>query len=144
MYLDRRVAAHLGVSTAQLEHVVRRELAELDRRDRLYRRDRPFPSLEGMHVILVDDGLATGATMYAAVMTVRESKPASVTVAVPVASREAVDSLREVADQVVAAAVPEPFFGVGAWYEDFSQTSDNEVLDLINGATHSQPVTTGA
>jgi predicted phosphoribosyltransferase len=144
MYLDRDAAALFGVTRPVFEATVRREVEELNRRDRLYRGNRPFPSLTGMHVILVDDGLATGASMYAAVSTVRQSSPASIVVAVPVASREAADSLRHVADRVVTATTPEPFYGVGFWYEDFSQTSDHEVLALIDAASRLQLQTSRA
>jgi predicted phosphoribosyltransferase len=118
----------------EIERMVAGETEELERRERLYRESRPFPALAGRIVILIDDGLATGATMRVAVEAVRAEYPAQVIVAAPVASREACEMLAEVADRVVCVDTPEPLYGVGMWYEDFSQTSDEEVLDLLRRA----------
>lgn len=141
IYIDESVVAELGISRAEVEEVIERESRELARRDQLYRGGRPFPTLAGRIVIVVDDGLATGSTMRAAVLAVRESHPARIVAAAPVASVEACATLLEVADRVVCLATPEPFFGVGVWYADFSETSDQEVLDLLERAsrTHLQP-----
>lgn len=144
VYLDRETIHQLGVSPLEIEDVIRRELRELARRDQLYRSSRPFPRITGKHVILVDDGLATGASMYAAAVTVQQLKPASVTVAVPVASVDAITSLADVTDDVVAAAVPEPFLGVGLWYKNFDQTSDDEVLELMDLASRHSLTPAGA
>ena len=118
-------------SAAAIESVTRAELTELQRRERAYRDGRrPLP-VEGRTVILVDDGLATGSTMRAAALAVRRLRPARVIVAVPVGAREACEALRETADEVVCALVPEPFSAVGPWYIDFSQTTDEEVRHLL-------------
>ena len=122
-------------SAAAIEAVTRAELTELQRREQAYRDGRrPLP-IEGRTVILVDDGLATGSTMRAAVLAIRRLRPARVIVAVPVGARETCGALREVADEVVCALTPEPFSAVGVWYIDFSQTTDEEVRQLLS--THS-------
>jgi predicted phosphoribosyltransferase len=107
---------------------------------RLYRGNRPFPELTGRTVILVDDGLATGSTMRAAVTALRQEGPASVIVAVPVAAPETCDAFRNIADDIVCAETPEPFLAVGAWYDDFSQTTDEEVHDLLDRAREAHHV----
>ena len=122
------------VSERALEAVVAREQAELLRRERLYRSGRPPLDLAGRVLILVDDGLATGATMRAAVMAARAAKPQRIIVAVPVASSEAVWSVGAVADEVVCVFTPEHFRAVGLWYQDFAQTSDEEVGRLLAGS----------
>ena len=119
------------VSESAIRTVAEREQRELERREREYRGDRPFPELAGRNVILVDDGLATGATMEAAVRATRAYDPARVAVAVPVASRDAVRRLGGVADAVICLEQPEPFGGVGAWYGRFDQTSDDEVRAIL-------------
>ena len=129
--IDAATVAMLGVSRGDIDRTVEVERQELDRRERLYRRDRPFPDLAGKTVVLVDDGLATGATMRAAIEALRSRGPAAVIAAVPVASREACTMVAAVADECVCALTPAPFFGVGKWYADFSQTTDDEVLDLL-------------
>lgn len=108
--------------------------AELERREALYRGDHPPVTIEGREVILVDDGVATGATMRAAVQAVRQLSPARVTVAVPVGARESCDSLESVADSVVCVRTPEPFGAVAQWYSDFPQTSDEEIRSLLAAA----------
>lgn len=123
----------LRVNDEVLEEVARREQRELERRERLYRGGRPPLDLRGRTVLLVDDGLATGASMRAAVEAVRASSPARIVVAAPVASRQARDDLVRLADEVVFVATPEPFWGVGAWYDDFTQTDDAEVTRLLGG-----------
>lgn len=114
-----------------LEAVTRRELAELERREREYRQGRPLIALGGRVVVLVDDGLATGSTMRAAVHAVRTHQPARVVVAVPVGASETCQQFADVADDVVCAWTPEPFAAVGLWYRDFSQTTDEEVKALL-------------
>jgi predicted phosphoribosyltransferase len=133
-WLDARVVHELGITRSDIESVVAREQRELARRERIYRRDRPPPLLRGRTVILVDDGLATGSTMRAAVRAVRRQQPARTVVAVPVASTEACELLRSEADEIVCAEVPKYFLGVGRWYIDFSQTSDEEVCALLDDA----------
>ena len=122
-----------GVSERELIMVASKERAELERRERLYRGDRPFPVLRDRNVLVVDDGIATGATMHAAVKALRAMEPRSLIVAAPVMSREAYASLRAVADECVAVVLPEPFHGVGMHYESFEQTSDEDVRTLLRG-----------
>ena len=129
--VDTNAVRALGVGAAAMDALVAKERAELVRRERLYRGDRPAPGLSGRTVIVVDDGLATGATMQAAVAAIRTQKPARIVVATPVGSREACATVRAVADACVCGLTPPTFYGVGAWYDDFSQTSDAEVLDLL-------------
>jgi predicted phosphoribosyltransferase len=107
------------------------EAEEVARRERLYRDARPMPEVRGRTVILVDDGLATGSTMRAAVASLRRRGAGKIVVAVPVASREAREELRAEADEVVCLATPEPFHAVGLWYDDFEQTTDDEVRALV-------------
>jgi predicted phosphoribosyltransferase len=121
----------ISIPEAELEAISREETIELQRREQAYRGDRPDINLEGRCVILVDDGLATGATMSAAVLGIRQKFPSRVVVAVPVAPAETVARLRESADHVVCLLTPEPFFGVGQFYADFSQTSDEQVRSLL-------------
>lgn len=120
-----------GVSQRAVEASVEKELRELERRERRYRGDRPHPELGGRVVILVDDGLATGSSMRAAVEAVRRHGPRGIIVAVPVAPRETCEELAAEVDQVVCAVTPEPFYAVGLWYENFSQTTDDEVNDIL-------------
>ncbi|HEY5547068.1 MAG TPA: phosphoribosyltransferase family protein [Gemmatimonadaceae bacterium] len=131
MVLDTETMNELGLTRASLDPILVAEQRELMRRESLYRGGRPFPTLEGQVVIVVDDGLATGATMQAAVAALRTRGPALVVVAVPVASRSACAMLDRVVDRVVCVATPEPFYGVGVWYDDFDQTTDEEVLSLL-------------
>jgi putative phosphoribosyl transferase len=130
--MNEDVVALYRPSAAAIEAVTRAELIELERRERAYRaRQQPLP-IEGRTVILVDDGLATGSTMRAAVLAIRRLRPARVIVAVPVGARETCEALREVADEVVCALTPDPFSAVGLWYVDFSQTTDEEVRHLLS------------
>ncbi|MGE5246603.1 MAG: erythromycin esterase family protein [Betaproteobacteria bacterium] len=121
----------LRIPRAAVEEVAVRERLELERRDRLYRGGRRPPSVRDKTVVLVDDGLATGATMEAAVLALRQRQPARIVVAVPVGARQTVERLRRYADEVVCAEMPEPFDAVGLWYDDFSETTDEEVLRLL-------------
>lgn len=120
-----------GVTEAQLDEVLRRERDELERRERGYRRDRPFPEVRGRTVILVDDGIATGATMKAAVQALGQLGAGRVVVAVPVAPARTVDEFRAIADEVVCINAPVHFQAVGAWYLRFGQTPDEEVRRLL-------------
>jgi predicted phosphoribosyltransferase len=129
--LDEGLVGRLGVSRQQLQQVVTDEAGEVARREELYRGGRELPDLEGKTVILVDDGLATGATMRAAVLALRELNPAKIVVAVPVAAEETCRQFEDVADDVVCAVTPRPFYAVGQWYEDFDQTTDEDVRDLL-------------
>jgi putative phosphoribosyl transferase len=126
-------AADVGPDT--IEEVAARERVELVRREELYRGDRNALAVEGKTVILVDDGLATGSTMRAAVRALRGQRPAQIVVAVPVAPPRPCEELRGEADEVVCAHTPESFVAIGLWYERFPQTSDGEIRDLLAGAT---------
>src|SRR5438105_162819 len=117
--LNHDLIRQLGISNDLIEWVTRREQQEIERRERLYREGRPALPVTGRTVVLVDDGLATGATMLAAVQAMRALKPERIIVAVPVAAPQACDEFREHVDEVVCAATPEPFYAVGAWYENF-------------------------
>ena len=122
------------VSPRALAEVVAREQAELIRREKLYRAGRPGLSIRGCTVIVVDDGLATGSTMRAAVLAIRQQHPAHLVVAVPVGAEDICRQLRHEADEVVCAAMPSPFHAVGRWYRDFPQASDEEVQNLLEEA----------
>src|SRR5258708_13842263 len=129
--LNGQVGDTLRARSYVIDAVAAREQQELTRRERLYRGGRPPPSVRGRTVVLVDDGLATGATMHAAVKALRQQQPARIVVAVPIAAPETCDELKAEADEVICGITPEPFDAVGRWYEDFSQTTDEEVADLL-------------
>lgn len=129
--LDDDLIRVARVSTEDIERVTAAEQVELERRERRYRGDRPFPDLTGKTVLLVDDGLATGSTMRAAVAALRQEVPRRIVVAVPVAAPATCDAFRDIADDIVCAVTPEPFRAVGLWYDDFSQTTDEEVHELL-------------
>jgi putative phosphoribosyl transferase len=133
--LNEDVIQVLGVNQMTIERVTERETAELQRRERQYRGDRPAPDIRDHTVILVDDGLATGASMLAAIRAVRTRNPAQIVVAIPTASTQAIYLLRPEVDEVLYVMAPEPFEGVGRWYEDFSQTTDQEVNLLLEEAS---------
>lgn len=135
LVLDNRLVRGLGIPDEVLQETVEKELRELERREAAYRAGRPPLDLEGKTVILVDDGLATGATMRAAALALRKYKPARVVVAVPVASAETCDEFRADVDEIVCALTPSPFHAVGLWYDDFSQTSDEEVRELLRDSS---------
>jgi predicted phosphoribosyltransferase len=129
--VNRSVVEYLRIPGEVIDAVAAEEQRELERRERAYRDDRPAPDVSGRAVILVDDGLATGSTMRAAAAALRRQRPARVIVAIPVSSPETCEELRAEVDDVVCAATPRPFQGVGQWYEDFSQTADEEVRELL-------------
>jgi putative phosphoribosyl transferase len=137
--LNLDVVRYLGISDEVIELVAEAEERELRRRERAYRDDRPAPDVRGGTVILVDDGLATGSTMRAAVRALQKLLPAKIVVAVPVAAQQTCDELKREVDEVVCAETPEPFRGVGLWYEDFSQTTDEEVRSLLAHAARERP-----
>jgi putative phosphoribosyl transferase len=139
--LDNEIDRLARVTESEIERATALAAEEMARQERRYRGDRRFPSVEGKTVILVDDGLATGSTMRAAVLALRAQHPAKVVVAVPVGAPETCDALGSVADDVVCVETPEPFRAVGLWYEDFSQTTDDEVHALLDRARHAAPVT---
>jgi len=136
--LNEQVVGALGIPPSVIEAVAAWQQQELVRRERLYRGDRPPPDVRGRTVILVDDGLATGSTMRAALAALRRQQPARLVVAVPTAAPETCDELRAEADDVVCATTPEPFDSVGLWYEDFSQTTDGEVRELLERAARDE------
>ena len=129
--LNDQVVAGLGIPEYVIDAVVNWETEELKRRERLYRGNRPPADVRGKTVILVDDGLATGSTMLAAVQALRRQGPVRIVVAVPVASPDTCELMKAYVDEIVCAATPEPFYAVGLWYEDFSQTTDEEVRELL-------------
>jgi putative phosphoribosyl transferase len=129
--LNQYVVQHLRIPERAIETIATEEQKELERRERAYRDDRPSPDIRGRSVILIDDGLATGSTMRAAVTAIRQQHPASIVVAVPIAARSTCDEFREEVDEIICAVTPEVFNAVGLWYEDFSQTTDEEVRDLL-------------
>ena len=137
--LNEDVVRYYGVTPEVVDTVAAREHTELERRERLYRGQKEPHPLTGQTVLLVDDGLATGATMRAAVMAARSRQPARVIVAAPVGAPATCRALRSVADAVVCAREPERFSAVGEWYGDFSQTTDDEVRDLLRTGEDTTP-----
>jgi predicted phosphoribosyltransferase len=133
--LNLGVIRGLDISPVTLESVADRELQELERQQGVYRGHTPLPELAGRTIIVVDDGLATGSTMRAAVGALRQSNPARIVVAVPVAAAEVVRRLLEEADSVICLSSPSDFHAVSMWYEDFSQTSDEEVRKLLESSS---------
>jgi predicted phosphoribosyltransferase len=129
--LNADVVHYLGITADQIDAAARDEQRELERREAVYRGGRPLPSLRNRVAILVDDGLATGSTMRAAVEAVRQQAPSGVVVAVPVGAPETCQELRALADEVVCARMPTPFSAVGQWYRNFDQTTDAEVRELL-------------
>ncbi len=129
--LNHDVIRYLHIPGEVIDEVTEREERELERRERLYRDNRPARSPRDRVTILVDDGLATGSSMRAAALAVRQQEPASIIVAVPVAASQACEDLRSEADEVICLYTPEPFYAVGLWYEDFSQTTDEEVRESL-------------
>jgi predicted phosphoribosyltransferase len=132
--LNEELVRALDVRPEAIQVVTELELAELARRERAYRDGRPPPDVRGRTVILVDDGLATGATMQAAIEALRRLGPAHIVVAVPTASPVSCEELRSLVDDIVCAITPEPFQAVGLWYEDFTQSTDDEVRELLQRA----------
>ena len=136
--LNEPLIQYLGIPPTVIDRVTAREQQEIERRERAYREGRPALPVANRTAILVDDGLATGASMLAAARAVRDQKPKRIIVAVPLASRNACEEFRQHVDDVICAETPEPFYSVGAWYEDFSQTADAEVRELLERASHQQ------
>jgi putative phosphoribosyl transferase len=129
--LNRQVIAALDIGPEEIEAVAREELRELERRERLYHNGRPAPNVRGKTVLVVDDGLATGATMRAAITALRQLRAGTIVVAVPVGARATCEELRAEADDVICISEPEEFYAVGLWYEDFSQVTDEEIRELL-------------
>ena len=130
--LNDEIVRALRIPYSVIDYVAAKEQEELARRERLYRGNRPAPDVRGRTVILVDDGLATGATMLAAIKALKQQQPARIVVAVPTAAPETCEQLRAEVDDVVCAITPQPFHAVGVWYQDFSQTTDEEVSNLVS------------
>lgn len=139
--INQEVVLSQGISEAAINRVTLKEQQELERRERLYQDDRPRPNLRDRTVILVDDGLATGSTMRAAVVAVRQQKPARIIIAVPISSARTCEELAAEVDEIVCAMTPEPFHAVGLWYKHFPQTTDAEVCDLLEQSAQTQPAT---
>ena len=132
--INEDVVRYLQIPGEVIDAVAADEQRELERREREYRDGKPAPQVKDRVVILIDDGLATGSTMRAAAAALRKQNPSRIVVAVPVAPAETCEEFRKEVDEVVCAATPEPFQGVGLWYDNFSQTSDEEVRQLLNRA----------
>lgn len=129
--LNYDVVGSMGIGSEIIDEVAARELRELQRRDRAYRGNRPQPDIQGQTVILVDDGIATGATMRAAIAVLKLQNPKKIIVAIPVAPTETCLTLRGEVDQVVCLLTPDPFYAISLWYDNFTQTTDDEVRDLL-------------
>jgi putative phosphoribosyl transferase len=132
--LNEDTVDYLRIPEHIIDSIAAEELKELKRRERAYRGNRPEPDVKGKTVILIDDGLATGSTIRAAAQALRQQRPARIIVAVPVSAPETCDEYRIGVDEIICAVTPEPFLGVGMWYLDFSQTTDEEVRDLLERA----------
>jgi putative phosphoribosyl transferase len=132
--INEALVEHLKISATTIDMLTVREQREIGHRERLYRQGRPPLPIENRTVILVDDGLATGATMLAAVRAVKQQNPKRIVVAVPVASAAACAEFQHHVDKIVCLHTPEPFYAVGAWYQDFSQTTDQEARELLDRA----------
>jgi len=132
--LNEEAVEALNIPEEIIESVAAKEQRELERRERLYRGNRPPPEVRGKTVILVDDGLATGPSRQAAVTALRQQQAGRIVVAVPVAASETCEQLRRQADDIICSLTPHPFQAVGLWYEDFAQTTDEEVRDLLDRA----------
>lgn len=129
------VIQNLNIPSEWIDKIIEKESREIRRRDKLYRGDRPQPAIAGRSVILIDDGLATGASMRAAVQALKQLNPARIIVAVPVAAPDAYGQIAGEVDEMVCVATPEPFFGVGYWYDNFPQLTDREVCRILQMAT---------
>ena len=136
--LNQALVRRMRLTEKMMSLIEAREQGELERREQAYRGARPAPQVRGRTVILIDDGLATGATMMAAVRALRQQEPKEIIVGVPVAAREVCDELRREVDHIVCPATPKPFYGVGRWYQDFSETTDDEVRDLLEQAARKE------
>src|SRR5205823_5949301 len=137
--LNEQVVHALGLPTAVIDRAIEEQEREMARRARAYRGDRPMPDVRGRSVILVDDGLATGSTMRAAAAALRELEPARIVVAVPVAAEPTCVELRREVDEVVCVTTPDPFYAVGLWYDEFTQTTDEEVRRLFEQSARDHP-----
>jgi predicted phosphoribosyltransferase len=137
--LNEEVVNYLRIPQRVIDAIAQTELKELKRRELEYRGNRPEPDVKGKTIILIDDGLATGSTIRAAAQALRQQQPARIVVAVPVSAPQTCDEYRIGVDEIICAATPDPFWGVGLWYHDFSQTTDEEVRELLERARKSEP-----
>ena len=135
LVINQDVVRTFNVPQGLIEAVAKKELKELERRERVFRGDRPMREIRGKTVILIDDGLATGASMHAAILGIRSKQPARIVAAVPTAALETCEAFKQKVDEMICATTPEPFYGVSRWYEEFSQTSDEEVQSLLEEAS---------
>jgi putative phosphoribosyl transferase len=138
--LNDEVIDYLRIPARVIDSIGATELEELKRREIAYRGNRPEPNVKGKTVILIDDGLATGSTIRAAAQALRQQEPGRIVVAVPVSAPQTCDEYRIGVDEIICALTPEPFLGVGQWYLDFSQTTDDEVRDLLKRAQSNKQV----
>jgi len=138
LVLNEELVRQLRLSRATIDSITVREEEELARREELYRRGRSPHKLNGKRIILVDDGLATGASMKAAALAIKDYSPAKIIVAVPVAAAETCSEFQSLVDEVVCFTTPDPFWAVGNWYANFNQTSDNEVETLLDKAARDE------
>lgn len=134
VYLDETMVRYLGVSQDYIDREAKAQLEEIDRRLKAYRGTNEQPNVKDKDAVVVDDGIATGSTMIAAVRALKRMGPRSITIAVPVASPEAISRLKAEVDEFIALDAPSPFMAVGYWYRDFQQTTDEEVRDLLRSA----------
>ncbi len=134
--INEEIAAHAGLSHEEIERLAQIQLKEIQRRREVYLKDRAAVPVEGRTVIVVDDGIATGATMRASLKAVRQQRPGKLVLAVPVAAPDTLASMRAEVDEVICLMQPEPLFGIGAHYADFGQTTDDEVIRLMDEASH--------
>ena len=134
-HINRDVVDQLRIDSETIDVASRREQKEIERREQLYRGQRPPVDVRNKTVILVDDGLATGSTMRAAIAALRQHRPARIVVAVPAAAPQTCSEIADEVDEIICAATPEPFYAVGQWYQEFSQTTDEEVRDLLARAS---------
>ncbi|MGA7953662.1 MAG: phosphoribosyltransferase [Gloeobacterales cyanobacterium] len=137
--LNKEVVYWLGISEEVIDKVAAQEQQELERRNQVYRGNKPAPDVRNRTIILVDDGLATGSTMHAAIASLRQQQPERIVVAVPVAPPSVYKDFKSEADEIVCLQTPELFHAIGVWYVDFSQTTDQEVRDLLEQPTQGVP-----
>jgi predicted phosphoribosyltransferase len=134
LLLNDAVVNYLSVSKEFIEETAREQMVEVERRQKLYRGDRAMAKIAGRTVIVVDDGLATGATMKVAVRALKRKEPSKLVIAVPLGAASTCSELKNEADELICLMTPEPFFAVGSWYENFEQTTDQQVRELLQKA----------
>ena len=135
VFINKTVIDELKISASEIEDAIRDEKKELFRREALYRSNHAFPAIAGKIILLIDDGIATGSTMRAAVLALQQQKPAQIIIAVPVVEKNTSNELSKLVDKMVCLLTPEDFIAVGMWYESFPQTSDEEVCELLKRNT---------